>query len=235
MPLAHVADVLVGVGEAELHRLDLQVLAERAVDRQRAEVEMAGDAEGDQRGDALAVGRDLVQAMAPGVDADRVDPLGLERGEVARGHRAAVGRRVPGRGFGDLAAVEGGAARLGDRLQALRRGAELEALAHLRRPALGQEGLGPARLALEQRRRRDPLLLHDDRHRIAALAGLDRRRQQVGEGQLAEALGQGDPAGHGARHGHRVPAALRRLAGVGAVLAPESTPESRRPAPGPRR
>ena len=63
---ALVGDVLVGVGEAQLHGLDHQVLALGAVDRHRGDVEVAQDAERDQRRDALPVRRDLVQAVAPG-------------------------------------------------------------------------------------------------------------------------------------------------------------------------
>ena len=45
--------------------------------------------------------------------------------------------------------------------------------------------------------------------------------QQVGERQLAEALAHRGPAGHGAGHGHAVPAAHRRGLRVSAVLALE--------------
>ena len=79
-----------------------------------------------------------------------------------------------------------------------------------------------------------PLLLHDHRHRVAALGHLDRGLQQVGEGQLAEALGQRDPAGHRARHRDAVPAARGRLARIGGVAVAEI---GRRPGArgGPRR
>jgi hypothetical protein len=58
--------------------------------------------------------------MAPRIDADRLDPFGLEVGEVLNRHRAAVRRRVLRQRLSDLAAVERGAARLGDRAQASR-------------------------------------------------------------------------------------------------------------------
>jgi hypothetical protein len=142
----------------------------------------------DQRGDALPVGRDLVQAVAVGVDADRLDPFGREGGEVARLDRAAVRPRMRrGRG-GDLATVECRAARRGDRLESACRRRKGEALADLGRAAVRQERVGPARQRAEQRRRGDPLLLDDDRDRIAALGDFDRRREQVGEGQGPEAL-----------------------------------------------
>ena len=74
-----------------------------------------------------------------------------------------------------------------------------------------------------------------DGHRVAALGDLDRRREQVGERQLAEALGQRDPAGDRAGHRHRVPAAHRRPARRRRRTCGGSTPASRPPAPGPRR
>ena len=231
---ARIGDVRVDVGEGELHRLDLQVLRLGAVDRQRLEVELAQDAERDQRSDALAVRRDLVQAVAVRIDADRLDPLGRERGQVARLHRAAVRARVGGNRSGDLALVEGGAARRGDRAQGARRGREREALADLRRPAVRQERLGPAGLRREQRRRRQPLPLDDDRHRIAAFGDVDRRGEQIGEGELAETLRQRHPARDRAGHGDRVPAAHGRPLRVAAVFLAEvlGRPRRRRPARG---
>ncbi len=157
---ARIGGVRVDVGERELHRLDLQVLRFGAVDRQRLDVEVAQDAERRQRRDALAVGRDLVQAVAVGVDADRLHPFRPVLGEVAHGHGAAVLPRVRGRRGGDLAAVERGAARRGDRAQRSGRCGKGEALADLRRPAMRQEGVGPAGHRAKQRRRGDPLLLH---------------------------------------------------------------------------
>ena len=70
---------------------------------------------------------------------------GSNAAKSATRHGAAVRARMRrGRG-GDLAAVERLAARRGDRLQRARRGREREALADLGRPAVRQEGLGPAR------------------------------------------------------------------------------------------
>src|SRR6266545_5099766 len=57
-PHIHVVDVAYvapAIGKSELHRLDLQVYAVGAVDRVRAQVEVAKDTERDQRHDALAV------------------------------------------------------------------------------------------------------------------------------------------------------------------------------------
>ena len=65
---AHVAD-------PELHRLDLQVQHLRAVGRKSDDVEPLEHAERDQRRDALAVRRQLVDAMAEEFHVDRLDPV----------------------------------------------------------------------------------------------------------------------------------------------------------------
>ncbi len=100
--LAHVArvgDVAIDVGERELHRLDQQVLNVDRVDRMTREVEMARDAERHQRGDSLAVRRDLVQDIVGAVATaagllDRIDPVDAVVAEIAFGHRRAAGPRV---------------------------------------------------------------------------------------------------------------------------------------------
>ena len=114
--------------------------------------------------------------------------------------------------LGDLAAVERIALGRRNGLQRPRRGLEAEEFADLRRAAPGQEALREARLRLQDRRGRGPLLLHHRRHQVAALGDLDGRRHEVREGQLAEALGHRDPAADGARHRDRIDAALRRRA-----------------------
>ena len=205
------------VGEGELHRFDLQVLRGDAVDLARGEVEVLQDAERDLRRDALPVGRDLMQGLAAIVMGQRRDPFGRAGGEVGRGDRTAVFARVARRRLGDLAAVVGLAAGLRDEPQGARGGGKTKQLADTRRAPPGQEGLGEARQRRELGRGGGPFLLDHDRHRVTALGDLDRRLDQIGERQLAEALAQGDPAGHRAGHRHAVPAALGRRGGVGAV------------------
>ncbi len=73
---ARIGDVVIDVGERELHRFDLQVLRFRAVERQLADVEFLKDAERNQRRDALPVRRDLMHGVAAIVLLDRLDPIG---------------------------------------------------------------------------------------------------------------------------------------------------------------
>ncbi len=120
----------------------------------------------------------------------------------------------------DLAVVVGPAARRGDRAQGPRRGGEHEAFADVRCTPTRHERLRETRLRCElgHRCRRGHLLMHDHGHRITALGNVDGRLEQIAERQLAETLGQCDPARHGARHRHRVPAALGGCLRLRAVL-----------------
>ena len=153
--------------------------------------------------------------MAAVVDADRLDPLGLDR---RRGRRAVIAPplRARMRADGLRRSRRGRTPRRAS--AAIARSARAaagkrEQLADLgRRGRCGRKASAKPGWSSQQRRRRDPLLLDDDRHRVAALGDLDRRREQVGERQLAEALATAPPSRHGARHGDRVPAAHRRRA-----------------------
>ena len=64
---ARIGHVAVGIGEAELDGLDLQVRAVRAVDRVARHVEMLQDAQRDEGGNALAPHQ--VQALLPKLQA----------------------------------------------------------------------------------------------------------------------------------------------------------------------
>ena len=157
----HVVDVgHIGlrVGEGELHRFDLQMHAVGGIDWERGHVEVFEDPEGDQRDDALPVGRYLVHGV-PAVGAgDRADPVGMVCGEVAGPHGPAVGRRVGFEFRRQFAAVERLAVGCGDHLERGGVVGQCDQFAGLRRPAAGHECLGESWLGLEQRDLRRPLL-----------------------------------------------------------------------------
>ena len=171
---AHVAD-------AELHRLDLQMQHLRAVGRKPDDVEALENAERDQRRDALAVRRQLVDAVAEEFDVDRLDPVARVRGEILRRDVAAVARRLARDRLRELAAIEALAAALGELLQRRRMMGRPKMLAGGRRAAMRQERLGEARLRMQ------PLDLVAPDHRnggrdqksVARIA--DRRLEEVGE------------------------------------------------------
>ena len=86
----------------------------RAAEAHGLEVVALEDVEHLERGDALAVRRQLPHVVAAVVGRDRLDPLGVVRGQVRGGEIAAVGAHVLLDALGDLALVEGVAAALGD-------------------------------------------------------------------------------------------------------------------------
>ena len=75
-----------------------------------AEVEALQDLQHLERGDALAVGRQLPHVVAAVVDAERFDPLGAVRGEVFVAEEAADSRMNASIVRAIVAAVEGVAA-----------------------------------------------------------------------------------------------------------------------------
>ena len=92
-----IGDMLGDIGDAELHRFDLEVLHLDAVGIEGGEVEAVEDAEGDQRRQALPVGRYLVQPVAFEIDGKRRHPVGRVRGKIGERHGAAGLRRMPPR------------------------------------------------------------------------------------------------------------------------------------------
>ena len=70
-----------------------------------------------ERGEPLSGRRQLEHVVAMVVGGDRVDPFGLEVGEVARGHHAAVGLHLLDDRRGDVTLVERVAALLLDQSQ----------------------------------------------------------------------------------------------------------------------
>ncbi len=204
-----VGDVVVEVGERELHGLQHDVQRLRAVDGMRADAERLQHAEAGERGDALAVRRQLVHDGAGERRGDGVDPIGLVAPEVVEAHHAAVRRRMRDHGVGERALVERLATALDDQFQA----AGVRLLAHefagFRRAAAREEMLGEARLVAQQLAALAPQF-GDHRRQHEAVAGVaDRRLGERGERQGAVALRERDPGGDRARHGDGVPAALR--------------------------
>ena len=111
---ARIADVLVHVGVGELLGLDHHVQRIDGVVAVLRHGKVLHDVEHGERGDALAIGRQLVDGPAAVGGGDGLDPLGLEVAEVFQGMRAAVGIEELDHGLGHGPVVEGIAAMLGD-------------------------------------------------------------------------------------------------------------------------
>ncbi|MNT34370.1 hypothetical protein D3C72_1703480 [compost metagenome] len=133
-------------------------------------------------------------------------------------HGAECAARLAGE-VGDLAgqfaAVEAFAAGFGDLAQGPGLVRETPPFAGLRRAALGQERVGKAGLGRQFGRLVGPLACDGGRHREAVFGIRDGGLEQLGEGQLAEAVRQGLPAGDLAGHGDGAPAGAGH--GVSAV------------------
>ena len=67
---------------------------------------MFQNTQGHQRGDALAVGRDLVHAIAAVIVADRRDPIGAVLVQVLQIYRTAMISAVGDHPLGQLAAIK---------------------------------------------------------------------------------------------------------------------------------
>jgi hypothetical protein len=211
-------DVAVDVGEGELHRLDAQVRDLGPVAVETGQLEILEDAQRHAGCDALARRRDLMQRRAAIGEADRIDPVGLVRGEVLLAQRAAGFAGVLVHRVGQFAAIEGLALALGDLSERPGLVRELPEFARLRRTAVRQERLDPALLALEPVDRPVPLVRDHVRDAEPVMGILDRRLEQVGEGQLAVALVQFHPERHRARSGHAAPADMGHLVEAGILV-----------------
>ena len=85
-----IADVAVLVGDGELQGLDHGVDVPGAALPEGGQIDVLEDVEGHQDDDALGDGRLLVDGVAPVVDRERGDLVGLVVGEVFEGEEAAV-------------------------------------------------------------------------------------------------------------------------------------------------
>ena len=184
-----VGDMRAHVADPELHRLDLEVQQLRAVGRKPDDVEPFEDAERDQRRDALAVRRQLVDAVAEEFHVDRLDPVDDVRVEILR--RDHVRRPSPPRARSFPPARRDKGSRRRSRRCFLKRCGMMgraKMLAGLRRPAVRQERFGKAGLRMQ------PLDLvapdHRDRRRdqkpVAGIA--DRRLEEIGEAAACRIL-----------------------------------------------
>ena len=129
--------ITVHIGKGQLHRLDLQVLGIHAVHGHARHIKFIQNTQRNQGRNALAVGWNLMQGVAPVIFANRRDPLGLVRGKVAGLQAAAVFGGEAFNRLRNLAAVEGLALGLCNRSQAARRRLELKQFAHIGRSAPG--------------------------------------------------------------------------------------------------
>ena len=210
--------------EGELLGLDQQVQGVGGAVAHLREVEAFEDVEHLERGDALRVGRQLIDVVAAVIDGDGFDPGGLVVLEVGLAEKTAVGAHEGVDLIGDLALVEGVAALFRDQAERVRQRRVLEDLTLVWSAPLLRQGFGGQTscvdaVSLEESSGKLVGLgvAHADAPEVADVLGdgealvrvADGRREQVLHRQLAELAVQREPAVDGTRHGDRQKAAGR--------------------------
>ena len=216
--VAAVGHVGVQIGKGHLDRLDLQVQRHRIIGAHVTDASMAEHLERHQRGDALTVGRDLVQVQVVEAAGQRAAPFGAMRGEVLFGQHGAMGAGVIRNLLGDGPLVESAAARLRNRRKRIGHVMAPEPFARPGRAPTGHEGLGKARLVGQDLRAALPQRSDHRRHGKTIGRVADGGRQYRGQIEFAEPVDQFGPGGDRARHRHAFPAAERDLVLPGEAL-----------------
>ena len=190
----------------------------KAVDRVHRvirQVPIAKDAQRHQCRDALPIGRDFVQIVAPIGGIDGLHPVCPMGGKIGGGHRAPL--RCAGRRdlFGEISAIKRFAFGLRDTAQRLSLIGEAEQFTWPGRAAARHEGFAESRLISKPVGRIRPLFCDHWRDKVTPFRVFDRRLEQVRERQSPETLRQRHPAGNRTRYGYRVPAFRRHRVAPG--------------------
>ena len=170
-----IADIPMRIGERELHRLDLQVLARDRIRRQRADVERASACRAPSAPrcpgrSAESRGRSRRDSRC----AIGVTQSSVWRCEIVARVRAAVRIRMRDHRVGELAAIERLAVRRRDRLERRGHRGRAKQLAGRRGAAVGRKcSASPSPCGI-RRRRESPFVGDDGRNRIAVARVADR-------------------------------------------------------------
>ena len=150
------------IGEAELHRFDHQMLARDQIRPIGAEIKMIENAERDQRGDALSVGRNFMDRHVAVVERQRLNPIAGVCREIPGRMCTAVRARMRNHRRREIAAIERFTARGRDFAECRRHGGAREPFTRQRRTTARHEVIGPAKIVRKNRRRGAPFF-GDDR------------------------------------------------------------------------
>ena len=201
-----VGHVRVQVGKCESHGFQLQVHACGGAFGGVLKRQVLQHAQRHQRGQADAVGRDLMHRVAAKRHGDGLNPVGLVVGQIDRRQRRAVLCGKTGNGLRQAAPVEGFTPGGGNVSQCVGLVGKTPDLAH-GGCAAARHKCFKAGVHVQVTHRLRPLLCNDGADREAVARVADRIGEQVGKWQCTKALGQGHPARHLAGHGDTVPAA----------------------------
>ena len=192
------------LGEGELHGLNLQVHRLGVLRPVPPDGQVAQDPEGDERREALAVGRQLVDAGVEVVGRQRFDPGHLVGRQVLLREGAAFRARGARDARGDLPAIEGAPVGGANLFERAREVGEAHAGAGCGRAPPRQERPLELLEAAVARGRAGPYG-GDVRGHEEAVAGVGlRAAKEALERESSEARGERRPATHGSRHRHRV-------------------------------
>ena len=208
-----VGDVLAAVRKGQLHGFNLPV---EGLDRiPFCKIKALGDIHSHQHDQAMAVGRNLPHVVAPVIRMDGLNPLGLVFCQIVLADVAAGLARPGVDRLGQLAVVQGPAARVAE--QAQRRGVvgKAQDFPGLGRPPLREKGgkqpgkgffLPVGRKAFPAFSQHGRQVRHDG---VAVLGIVDGRLKESLEGQLTELLMDFRPGRRCARYHDRRPAPVR--------------------------
>src|SRR5262249_14423461 len=157
-----------------------------AIHGMRAQVEVAEDTKRNQRDNALAVGRDLVQSVAAIVHLERLHPVRPVRLQVGRAQRAAVLLRRRLELFRKLAAIAGLSLRGSDLFKGQCVFLENKFFAGARRTSFRHKGLRKTRLVLQLIALGLPLPRDGRRDEKTLAAVADRLLEELSKRQLAQ-------------------------------------------------
>ena len=177
----------------------------RTAETHGRDVETFEDVQHLQGGDALAIGRQFKDFVAPVVGGDRLDPFRAMAGQVLVAEETTVLLHIAGNRPGHLALVEDVPASPRDLLIGIRQGRIAEHVALAGGTAAGSEDLLESRIAREPGDAALPVIGDDLGHRESLPGVTDRRVENFGHGQPAVTFVQLEPTvdGPGDAHGQR--------------------------------
>ena len=205
---AGVGDVAQAVGEAQAYGLDHVVVRLRRLEAHPGDVVALHDVHGQQRHEALAVGRALPDRDAPVVGRDRLVPRRGVGRQVFGGQPAAFALHEARDALGQRPLVEGVRASVRDVAQDSAQLRQAHHVARSRRAAPQQKLVARGSTG-EPVEALAPLVRHHGRDGVALLRVGDGRLQHVGQGHRAVAVQRRLPRMDRARDGDGVRALVR--------------------------
>ena len=194
---ARIADVLVHIGVGKFLGLDHDMESIDGVVAILCHGKVLHDIEHGQRGDALAIGGQLIDSPATVGGGDGLNPLGLEVAEVFQGVSSSVGIKEFDHGLGHGTVIESIAPMLGELAQGTGESGVPEEVA--RRRSSGPDVVGLFVAGLVEQALGYPVAGIALSQGKSVLRIVDGGCEELAKGQSSEAGAQGVPSGDGSR------------------------------------